>query len=71
MSDASRSAVTSRVAETLKLPIYVDSVRLRGVTGSAIASAIKPDTLEVGELLVARLLWLQAERVVVAYSPFR
>ncbi len=49
---ASRSAVTRRVAEELKLPIYVDAVRLRGVTGSAIASAIRADTLEVGDLLV-------------------
>jgi hypothetical protein len=49
---ASRSAVTRPVAEELKVPIYVDAVRLRGVTGSAIASAIKADTLEVGDLLV-------------------
>jgi predicted aspartyl protease len=49
---ASRSAVTRRVAEDLKLPIYVDAVRLRGVTGSAIASAIKAETLEVGDLLI-------------------
>lgn len=49
---ASRSAVTDRVAMRMKLPIYTDSVRLRGVTGTAIASSIKVDTLEVGELLV-------------------
>ena len=49
---ASRSAVTDRVAGQLKLPIYTDSVRLRGVTGTAVASSIKADTLEVGELLV-------------------
>lgn len=49
---ASRSAVINRVADELRLPVYVDAVRLRGVTGSAIASAVKVDTLEVGELLV-------------------
>jgi predicted aspartyl protease len=49
---ASRSAVTRKVAEELRLPIYVDAVLLRGVTGSARASAIKVDTLEVGDLLV-------------------
>ena len=49
---ASRSAVTRRVAEELRAPIYVDSVRLRGVTGSSIASAIRAATLEVGDLLV-------------------
>jgi len=49
---ASRSAITDRVATRLRLPVYVDSVRLRGVTGTAIASAIKADTLEIGELLV-------------------
>jgi len=49
---ASRSAITDRVASRLRLPIYADSVRLRGVTGTAIASSIKADTLEVGELLV-------------------
>ena len=49
---ASRSAVTRQVAEELRTPIHVDAVRLRGVTGSAIASAIRADTLEVGDLLV-------------------
>lgn len=49
---ASHSAITERVATRLQLPIYKDSVRLRGVTGTAIASTIKADTLEVGELLV-------------------
>jgi predicted aspartyl protease len=49
---ASHSAITERVAVDLKLPIYADSVRLRGVTGTAIASTIRADTLEVGELLV-------------------
>jgi predicted aspartyl protease len=49
---ASRSAVTPRVAEALKLPVSVNSVRLRGVTGTAVASSIKVDTLEVGELIL-------------------
>jgi predicted aspartyl protease len=49
---ASGSAVTERVASRLQLPVYVDSVQLRGVTGEAVASSIRADTLEVGELLV-------------------
>jgi predicted aspartyl protease len=49
---ASSSAVTARVAEALRLPVYVGSVNLRGVTGSAVSSSIKADTLEVGDLLV-------------------
>jgi len=49
---ASRSAVTRKVAEELGVPIQADALRLRGVTGSTIASAIKVDTLEFGELLV-------------------
>jgi predicted aspartyl protease len=49
---ASRSAITQRVADQLGLPVQVDAVRLRGVTGSAMASAVAVDTLEFGELLV-------------------
>jgi predicted aspartyl protease len=49
---ASRSAVTQRVVDRLRTPVYVDSVRLRGVTGTAVTSSIRPDTLEVGDLLV-------------------
>jgi predicted aspartyl protease len=49
---ASHSAVTRRVAERLRVPIYVDTVKLRGVTGSSIASAIRAETLEVGDLMV-------------------
>jgi predicted aspartyl protease len=37
---ASRSAITERVASKLDLPVYKDSVRLRGVTGTAIASTV-------------------------------
>jgi hypothetical protein len=49
---ASRSAILPRVAEALKLPIAVDSIQLRGVTGSAITSSISVDTLEVGDLIL-------------------
>jgi predicted aspartyl protease len=49
---ASRSAILPRVAEALKLPIAVNSIQLRGVTGSAIASSITVDTLEVGDLIL-------------------
>ena len=49
---ASHSAVIPRVAEKLQLPVAVDSVQLRGVTGSAVASSITVDTLEVGDLLL-------------------
>ena len=49
---ASRSAITSRVAERLGVPIMADAVRLRGVTGTSIVSAVKVDTLEFGELQV-------------------
>lgn len=49
---ASSSAVVPKVVETLGLPIAVDSVRLRGVTGSAIASTVTVDTLEIGDLLI-------------------
>jgi predicted aspartyl protease len=49
---ASHSAITRRVAESLGVPIKEDSVRLRGVTGSAVAASIQADTIEVGDLLV-------------------
>jgi predicted aspartyl protease len=50
---ASRSAISSKVAAELGLPIQADSVRLQGVTGSTIASTVDVDTLEFGDLLVA------------------
>jgi predicted aspartyl protease len=50
---ASRSAISSKVAAELGLPIKADSVRLQGVTGSTIASTVDVDTLEFGELLVS------------------
>lgn len=49
---ASRSAITQQVAEELALPILADALHLRGVTGSSIASAVKIDTLEFGELII-------------------
>jgi hypothetical protein len=49
---ASSSAITQRVADKLGLPIMPESVRLRGVTGTAVASSVRVDTLEVGDLLI-------------------
>lgn len=50
---ASTSAVTQRVVDRLGLPVDEDSIRLRGVTGTAIVPSVKVSSLEVGELLVA------------------
>lgn len=49
---ASSSAITQRVADKLGLPIRPESIRLRGVTGTAVASSVRAKTLEVGDLLV-------------------
>jgi len=49
---ASRSAVIQRVVDDAGLVVKPNAVRLRGVTGSAIVSAVHADTLEFGELLV-------------------
>ena len=49
---ASRSALTQRVVDELGVPVQPDAVRLRGVTGTAIASAVRLDTMEFGELMV-------------------
>jgi predicted aspartyl protease len=49
---ASRSAVTQRVVDEVALPVKANAVKLRGVTGSAVVSAVKADTLAFGELLV-------------------
>jgi len=49
---ASNSAILPRVAEELGTPIHVDSIKLRGVTGTMVASSIRVKTLEVGELLL-------------------
>jgi len=50
---ASTSAVTRRVVDRLGLPIDEDSIRLRGVTGTAIVPSVKVSSLEIGDLLVA------------------
>jgi predicted aspartyl protease len=49
---ASRSAITRQVADELGLPVQADSVTLRGVTGSTLASTATVDTLQFGEWLV-------------------
>lgn len=49
---ASHSALTSRVAAELKMPIEPDAVLLRGTTGSMVAGRVRARTLEVGELVV-------------------
>jgi len=49
---ASRSALTQRVVDDLGVPVQADAVRLRGVTGTAIASAVRLDTMEFGELMI-------------------
>jgi len=49
---ATRSAVIRRVVDEVGLPLQPDAVILRGVTGSAVVSAVKAETLEFGDLLV-------------------
>jgi hypothetical protein len=49
---ASRSAVTQKVVDEVALPVNTSAVKLRGVTGVAVVSAVKADTLQYGELLV-------------------
>jgi predicted aspartyl protease len=49
---ASRSAVIQRVVDELGLPVEPDAVRLRGVTGTAMASAVRVASMEFGELRV-------------------
>jgi predicted aspartyl protease len=49
---ASRSALVQRVVEDLGLPVEPSAVRLRGVTGTAIASAVRVEKMEFGELVV-------------------
>jgi predicted aspartyl protease len=51
---ASRSALVQRVVDDLALPVQTDAVRLRGVTGTAIASAVRVDSLEFGELAIGQ-----------------
>jgi predicted aspartyl protease len=49
---ASRSAVIQRVVDEVGLPVRAKSVQLRGVTGSAVVSSVRADTLEFGELII-------------------
>lgn len=49
---ASRSALTRQVADELGLPERANAAKLRGVTGSAITSLVKVDSLQFGELRV-------------------
>ena len=49
---ASRSALVQRVVNDLGVPVERDAVRLRGVTGTAIASAVRLEKMEFGELVV-------------------
>ena len=49
---ASRSALVQRVVDDLGVPVERDAVRLRGVTGTAIASAVRLEKMEFGELVV-------------------
>jgi predicted aspartyl protease len=49
---ASRSALVQRVVDDLGLPVEPSAVRLRGVTGTAIASAVRVEKMEFGELVV-------------------
>jgi predicted aspartyl protease len=52
-SGATRSAITPKVASLLELPLdRTPPVMLRGVTGSAIASTVKVDSISVGDLYV-------------------
>jgi Aspartyl protease len=49
---ASKSAVLARVADSLGLPMKASSMRVHGVTGSALVASISVDRLEVGDLLM-------------------
>jgi predicted aspartyl protease len=53
-SGATHTAVTAQVAERLGIPLdRTPPVILRGVTGSAVAPAIRIDSIEFGDLFVA------------------
>jgi predicted aspartyl protease len=49
---ASHSAIISKVATSLGIPVQTDPILVRGVTGSAIVPAIHVDRMEVGDLLI-------------------
>jgi predicted aspartyl protease len=52
-SGATRSAVTPKVASTLRLPLNQSPpVMLRGVTGSAVTQTVQVDSISVGDLYV-------------------
>jgi predicted aspartyl protease len=51
---ATRPALVQRVADELGLPAHWRPVKLRGVTGAATVPAVRVDSFEFGELLVAR-----------------
>jgi hypothetical protein len=52
---ASHSAIVQRVVDELALPVKEKAVRVRGVTGSAVVSTAKVDSLEFGELRIDHL----------------
>lgn len=49
---ASHSALTRKVVDELRLPERANAVKLHGVTGSAVASVARVDSLQFGELRV-------------------
>lgn len=49
---ASHSAIISRVADSLGVSALTDPILVRGVTGSAVVSAVHVDRMEVGDLLI-------------------
>jgi predicted aspartyl protease len=49
---ASHSALIPRVVEQLGLPMRANAARVRGVTGTAVVSTVKVQSLEFGELRV-------------------
>jgi predicted aspartyl protease len=52
---ASHSAIIQKVADELALPVKERSVRLKGVTGTAVVATAKVDSLEFGELRIDHL----------------
>ncbi len=52
---ASHSAIVQRVVDELGLPVKPNSMRLKGVTGSAVVSTAKVESLEFGELRIDHL----------------
>jgi predicted aspartyl protease len=52
---ASHSAIVPRVVDELGLPVKPNSMRLKGVTGSAVVSTARVESLEFGELRIDHL----------------